>query len=299
MIRYEDIEYEQLNNLNDANGRVTITETIPGISFGFMPSQNVKFFAGVHEGFAPPTVADSINGDGESVDTDPEHSTNYEVGFKSQPVDGVTFDGTYFRNEFDNLIASGSVAGNVPLAQGEALFEGAELLLRLDSDKLARTSFNLYTEVAWTWLWTAEQLTPFIRVEDGLPVGGEDTTGNRQPYAPEHAVTARIGYAEKGLFDVHLEAVYVGKQFADFLNLEDGSDHPDGPNSNNARSGQFGAIDEQLIFNFGATYTYQPTKTDIFLSIKNLFDEEYIVDRTRGILPGAPQLVHVGVKQAF
>lgn len=298
IIRYEEIEYDQLNNLNDKRGAIEITETVPGISFGFMPSKSVKFFAGVHEGFAPPTVADSINGEGESVDTESEHSTNYEAGFKSQPVDGMTLDGTYFRNEFDNLIASGSVAGNVPLAQGEALFEGAELLLRLESDKLAGTSFNLYTQVAWTWLWSAEQLTPFVQVANGLPVGG-DTTGNRQPYAPEHTVTARVGYAKKGQFDVHLEAVYVGEQYGDFLNLEDGSDHPDGPNSNNARSGQFGTIDEQLIFNFGATYTYQPTKTDFYVAIKNLFDEEYIVDRTRGILPGAPQLVHFGIKQAF
>lgn len=298
MVRYENIEYSQLNNLNGSQGEVDITETIPGISFGFAPSKNVLFFMGVHEGFAPPTVADSINGNGGSIDTDAEHSTNFEAGFKSQPLRGITLDGTYFRNDFDNLIASGSVAGNVPLAQGEALFEGAELYARLDSDKLAGTSFNFYGLVAWTWLWTAEQSSPFIRVDNGLPVGG-DTTGNRQPYAPEHLVTARIGYAQPGLFDVNLEAVYVGDQYADFLNLKRGSDHPDGPNSNNARSGQFGVIDEQIIFNLGATYTLVEYKTDVFFSVKNLLDEEYIVDRTRGILPGAPRLFQVGLKQNF
>lgn len=298
MIRYEDIEYEQLNNLNNAEGEKKISEVIPGVSVGFAPSRNVLLFAGIHEGFAPPTVADSINGNGGSIDTDSEHSTNIEVGLKSQPLRGVTLDTTYFHNDFDNLIATGSVAGNVPLAQGEALFEGSELYARLDSDKLIGTSFNVYGQIAWTWLWTAEQLSPFIRVDNGQPVGG-NTTGNRQPYAPEHLVTARIGYAQPGLFDVNFEAVYIDDQFADFLNLEKGSDHPDGPNSNNARSGQFGKIDAQIIFNLAATYTYQPTKTDIFLAVKNVFDEEYIVDRTRGILPGAPRLFQVGMKQNF
>ena len=32
---------------------------------------------------------------------------------------------------------------------------------------------------------------------------------------------------------------------------------------------------------------------------KNLQDELFIVDRTRGILPGSPRLVQAGVKFAF
>jgi Fe(3+) dicitrate transport protein len=112
--------------------------------------------------------------------------------------------------------------------------------------------------------------------------------GNRQPYAPEHLVTARIGYQQKN-FDINLEMVYVGDQFADFANNE----NPVG------NSGQFGKLDAYTIFNFGTTYTYEPTNTDIFFTVKNLFDDEYIVDRTRGILPGAPRLFHVGIKQDF
>ncbi len=54
-----------------------------------------------------------------------------------------------------------------------------------------------------------------------------------------------------------------------------------------------------MIFNLAATYTIDSTDTDLYFSVKNLFDHEYIVDRTRGILPGAPRLVQVGVKQSF
>ena len=34
-------------------------------------------------------------------------------------------------------------------------------------------------------------------------------------------------------------------------------------------------------------------------AVKNLFDELYIVDRTRGILPGSPRLVQAGVRLRF
>lgn len=299
MIRYENIQYEQYNKLNDTTGHTEITEVIPGVSVGFDAARNIHFFAGVHEGFSPPTVADSISGAGVTSEVGSEHSINFEAGVKSEPVRGLIFDGTYFRNDFDNLIATGSIAGgSLPLAEGEALFEGLELFARIDSNRLAGTSFNLYGQIAWTWLWTAEQSTPFFRVDNGNPVAG-DTTGNRQPYAPEHLVTARIGYAQPGVFDVHVEGIYIGEQYGDFMNLETGADHPGGPGGNDALSGQFGKVDDVFIVNLGATYTYQPTNTDIFVAVKNVFDEDYIVDRTRGILPGAPRLFHVGVKQNF
>ncbi len=47
------------------------------------------------------------------------------------------------------------------------------------------------------------------------------------------------------------------------------------------------------------TYTFEKTNTDIYFTVKNLFDEEFIVDRTRGILPGAPRLVQADLKQNF
>jgi Fe(3+) dicitrate transport protein len=37
----------------------------------------------------------------------------------------------------------------------------------------------------------------------------------------------------------------------------------------------------------------------VFVSVKNLFDQNYIVDRTRGILPGSPRLVQAGFKLDF
>ncbi len=310
--RYEDIHYKRRNKLADmpappavpvcpnppCAGTENIYAFIPGISVGYDPSDRIRFFAGVHEGFAPPRVEDSIANSGGSIDISPEESVNLEVGFRSELWRGLNIDSTYFRNDFSNLIAVGSVAGgDNPLAEGEALFEGLEVLVRLDSGRMYNKPWSLYSQVAFTWLPVAEQLSPFISVTTGLSVQG-DTTGNRQPYAPEYLVTPRIGYATRN-WDINLEMVYVSSQFGDFLNLKNGGQHPFGPNSLEALSGMFGEIPSYAIFNFATTYTVEKTNTDLYFTVKNLFDEDYIVDRTRGILPGAPRLIQAGLKQNF
>ncbi|MGQ0457390.1 MAG: TonB-dependent receptor domain-containing protein [Hyphomicrobium sp.] len=304
-VRYEDIDYTRTNKPTATSSATTrgtaeFQEFIPGVSVGFEPAKNVLFFAGIHEGFAPPGVADVISGGGGSVDTNPEKSTNIEIGFKTSPLIGLLLDGTYFRNDFDNLIAVGSIAGGglSNVAQGEALFEGFELGGRVDSNKWTGANWNVYGQLAWTYLWQAEQSSAFRDAVTGAIVAGS-LAGNRQPYAPEHTITARIGYGLRN-FDAHVEIVYIDEQFADFQNFNSAAEATGSTGGIlNSLNGRFGKIDDYVIFNAGVTYTYEPTNTDIFLAVKNVFDEEYIADRTRGILPGAPRLFHVGLKQNF
>jgi Fe(3+) dicitrate transport protein len=92
------------------------------------------------------------------------------------------------------------------------------------------------------------------------------------------------------IFDAHFETVFVGEQFSDFANTEVA------PVNGN---GQFGKINDYVIVNFATTYHVKPINTDFFVSLKNMLDEDYIVDRTRGILPGAPRLVQAGFKVSF
>jgi Fe(3+) dicitrate transport protein len=54
-----------------------------------------------------------------------------------------------------------------------------------------------------------------------------------------------------------------------------------------------------VVLNVGTTYHAKPLNTDFFVTLKNLLDETYIVDRTRGILPGSPRLVQAGFKVNF
>ena len=68
-------------------------------------------FAGMHRGFSPPGVADIVTAQGGTVDLDAELSWNYELGVRSQPLDGVSLEATVFRLDFENQIVPASVAG--------------------------------------------------------------------------------------------------------------------------------------------------------------------------------------------
>jgi len=220
----------------------------------------------------------------------------------------VKTDLTLFHNDFENLIALGTVGGNdTPVAQGQALFQGIEFLNRIDTADLFNWTHNPYVQVAYTWVPTVESTTAFRCLPQSNGViaptcpGGNvlgSKEGNRLPYAPEHLVTATVGYSHPSGFDAHLETVFVAEQFGDFMNLESGADHPNGVNSDAARSGQFGMVKDFAVVNFASTYRVY-TGLDLFVSVKNLLDKEYIVDRVRGILPGSPRLVQAGFKYEF
>lgn len=280
VIRYEHIENERENILNGQRNDVNMSEWVPGISAAYMPNNQYTYFAGVHRGFAPPRTEDLIVGNG-SQDVDAERSTNYELGMRARPTKALSIETTAFYNDFDNLIAVGSVAANLPgLSQGRAKFGGLELMGNYDFDN------GIYSRAAYTWLPIAEQSSPFRRVDNNVAIGGS-ASGNRQAYAPEHTLTAAFGY-RKGNWDAMLEAVHVGEQFADFAETR----------AQNA-TGINGQIKSFTIFNAAINYKMPQHRTTLFLVGKNIFDREYIVDRTRGILVGMPALVHVGARYDF
>jgi Fe(3+) dicitrate transport protein len=280
ILRYEYIENIRNNKLNGQSGSEVLTEWVPGISAAYTIKNNFTIFGGVHKGFAPPRVEDMIVGNG-STEVSAEKSTNYELGLRVRPTKALGLETSAFYNDFDNLIAVGSVAANLPaLSQGKARFAGLEVLGTYDFDN------GIYSRAAYTWLPVAEQTSPFRRVDNNVVVGNS-ASGNRQPYAPENTITASFGYRMNN-WDAMIEAVHVGKQFADFGET----------NAVNA-TGQNGEIPSYTIYNAAVNYKIPEAKTTIFLVGKNIFDKEYIVDRTRGILTGMPALIQIGARYDY
>jgi len=278
MLRHESIGADRTNRLTGQGGSSRVSETLPGIGVTWNPSKTLTVFSSLHRGFAPPRVEDLIGSTGTVTEVDPEKSTNFELGVRSQPMAGVAVQAAYFRTDYDNLIAVGSIAGgSTPLSQGKALFEGLEL------GGQAEANSGLFARAAYTWLPTAEQTEAFRRVDTGAVVG---VTGNRQPYAPKHTLTAAAGYAT-GPFRGEIEAQYVGKQFSDFANTVAPS-----------ADGQRGEIAAYTVWNAALNYRFDKALSG-FVTVKNLADKTYIVERTRGIQVGMPRLVQVGARYAF
>ncbi len=281
IVRYESIDSRRTNLLaNSAPGSAKVTETSPGIGATWNPTADWTVFTSLYEGFAPPRVEDLIGGSGTVTDVRPERSTNFELGLRGRPLADTAVQLAYFRNDFKNLVAVGSIAGgSTPLSEGKALFEGVELSGR------AELGGGFFGRLAYTWLPTAEQDSPFVSVANPLDTRG--ASGNRLPYAPRHTATAAVGYRTGG-FRSEVEVQHVGDQFSDF-------DQTRTPSAN----GQTGLIDSYSIVNATASYQLAPKGATLFVTAKNLFDRDYIVDRTRGILVGMPRLVHVGLRYDF
>lgn len=306
-VRVESIRFERINRIDPANpesGSSYLTEALPGFGINYTPSEKVTAFFGVHRGFSPPRTEDAISNLGLATDVGPEHSWNYELGARTRPWKGVNLEGTLFHTYFEQQSAVGSIAGgSTPLATGEARYQGLEFVGRTDLGDLFDTPHNVYLQSSYTWVADAEALSPFrcVPVDGKIPsaclngmVAGSQA-GHRMPYAPEHLLTATVGYQHPIGFDFHLETVLVGEQFSDFHNATS----PTNPDGTANLSGQMGRISDYTIVNLATTYQVKPLNTDVFVSVKNLFDEDYIVDRTRGIQTGSPRLVQAGFRTRF
>jgi Fe(3+) dicitrate transport protein len=111
-------------------------------------------------------------------------------------------------------------------------------------------------------------------------------TGNRLTYAPEHLLTFGVGYAQPSGLDLLLEVVHTSDQFGDDLNTIAGT-----------ADGQRGLIPAHTMLN--SAVNYDLGRATVFLTVKNLLNDTFIVDRARGLLPSMPRLFQVGVRTRF
>jgi Fe(3+) dicitrate transport protein len=301
-VRVESIEYERLNRLTAQSGATDLTEVIPGLGVTYDVSDAVTLYAGVHRGFAPPRVEDIISASGGVVDLDTEESTNWEIGLRGDASPGVRFDVTAFRMDFENQIVPASVAGGVGAtltSAGETLHAGVEGSLNVslrEAGVMQRDDITLRASA--TYLADASyegarfsNIAGFNCAGIVPPTPGPtcvSVTGNRLPYAPEWIAAVAIGYERGDWLQTQFEVQYTGEMFADDLNTIAQS-----------ANGQIGLIEDATIVNWAANVTPNGGDLTFFLTVKNIFDETYIVDRARGILPGAPRLVQAGVTVSF
>ncbi|HYD86133.1 MAG TPA: TonB-dependent receptor [Vitreimonas sp.] len=140
---------------------------------------------------------------------DPDQTINYEIGVKTDLVDGLLrVDAAAFHIEWSDiqlLVFDGAVSGNAN--GGGAESQGVEWTTTLTpSDALT---------VVWSGAYTNTQLTDDT---DPIVVGGQD--GDPLPYAPEWASTVDVSYEWTvfGNADAHLGGAwrYVGEQSTGF-----------------------------------------------------------------------------------
>lgn len=291
-------------DLDGAYGETALTEVIPGVGATLAARDGLAFFAGVHRGFAPPRNEDVIGNTGGVIELAPERSWNWEAGARWSAPSGWTVDATLFRMDFENQVVPASVAGGTGAAltsAGRTLHQGAELDLRGDLGVVS--GWTPFVQAAATWLPVARfegERYAFVgtagndvvgKVYAGQDAGATRTRvavgGNRLPYAPEWAVTGTVG-VRRAAFDLSLEGVHVGRQFGDAVNTR-----------RLVPDGQQGALPATTLWNVAANWRSAPLGVTVFATVKNLLDDLVLVDRTRGLLPGMPRLLQVGIERGF
>lgn len=313
-LRVEHVDYQRINRQPVAGhpegvqGRSSLTQLIPGLGVTLLASESATLFAGVHRGFAPPRTEDLIdNTTGGVVDLEPEYSWNYEAGIRAQPVTGLTFETTAFRMDFQNQIVPASVAGGsgaVLTSAGRTEHSGIEVAATASTRERWSWRHDLSLSLAYTWIPVARfagERYAFVGRTGADVIGkvygaqnGTGTrdpvavTGNRLPYAPRHLLTAGLGWALPNGVGIQVEAVHVGAQFGDPLNT-----------TVTVADGQQGPIPAVTLWNLTLQGELPGPGLTGFVAIKNLFDELYLADRTRGLLPGSPRMVQVGTGWRF
>jgi len=286
-------------------GSASLDKVLPGIGATWALSDTVTLYGGVHRGFAPPRVEDIITSTGGSVDLGPELSWNYELGLRGTLVRGLSADATIFAMAFDNQIVAQSVAGGVGTtltSAGRTVHRGAEFSLDASSRAAAwiGDDIDVFARLALTWVAEARYDSTRIATPpcfDGATIGtpvatragpvpcgiARDFNGNRLPYSPEWLLSGALGIEHRG-FTGQVEMVSQSAMFGDDVNLIPVT--PDG---------QRGRIPGWTQFNAALSYGPPGGRWEVFTSLRNIFDRLYIVDRARGILPGQPLTVQVGL----
>ena len=290
-VRVEHIRFNRTNRLanggSGVSGDTTLTRLIPGIGVSHTLGERLTVFGGAHRGFAPPRTEDVVSNTGGVIDLDPELSWNYEAGVRSTLRPGVGLDATFFRMDYENQVIPASLAGGVGAALtngGTTLHQGIEFASAIDTAALTGSRHNVYVRAAYTYVPVAKFTgTRFSNISG---FGTVSVSGNRLPYAPETLATIGVGYSHSRGLDVMVEAVRTSDQFGDDLNTVTST--PDG---------QRGLLPGYTMWNTAANYSVR--RATVFFVVKNLLDDLFIVDRSRGILPGAPRLMQAGIKFKF
>lgn len=263
----------------------SVAALIPGAGFNYILQKRVNVFGGVHRGFAPPAIKNSVSAAGQVFELEPQLSWNYELGFRAALPRGVDFELTGFLLDFQKQVIpvseSSGGAGSGFANGGRTLHVGAEGSLRLDFGKIFGSEHSIYLEANGTFSRATFASDRFV--------GGEkvNVRGNFLPYAPQWFSTQTLGWVAPTGLELQLTGNYVGEQFTDVLNSA--APAADG------RSGKMPAY-----FLADATARQRLGRFVFFAACKNLFDERVLVSRRpTGIRVGVPRLVLCGVECRF
>lgn len=252
---------------------------IPGLGVAYDVKENWKVLAGVHKGFAPPGVPNTV---GEAAFSKEEESVNYELGtrYSQGNFAGELFA---FLNDYENLLgrdsfsAGGGGTGDA-FNGGEVQVKGLEATIGYDAAHLAAlpTAYRLPLTASYTYTH-GEFQNSFVST---FGEWGTVSKGDELPYMPRHQL-----YLSAGL-ETDQWGASLGGKFVDDMRSQAGS----GPITASR------LVEAHWTFDLAGEYKLTD-HVSAFATAENIFDETYVAARRpAGVRPGAPLTVMAGIK---
>jgi Fe(3+) dicitrate transport protein len=314
-LRNENVWYDrEIMRLNYKDTLISagsdVVALIPGAGLNYNFTSNFGLFAGIHRGFAPPRTKDAINNDGEDLQLEAEKSWNSELGTRVK-VGKMEFEYTVFHMDFSNQVIpvseSSGGAGTGYINGGETRHSGMELSLLLPFDDYLPEQWGAQVSFAGTWVNSVFSGDRFVLAKtpsrNDLSNVYVNVKGNTTPYAPELTFVASFTLENAAGWGVRTWANYTGSQYTDALNtgnvyqwIDIDAADADYRYVQATANGRIGKLDAFMVANISAWYEHQNTGLGFNLSVKNIFDERYVVSRRpQGIRVGMPRFISAGV----
>lgn len=272
-VRYTNVKYNRNDFVASRKDALTSDAFIYSAGLIYKILDHSRVYTTFSKGFQPPALNSALAPGtvDANIDLQPETSENFELGFRTNPVSWLSLNVSAYRMDFDNkVITEGGVNKNA----GSSYHRGIETEIELGA-------------------WSGLSLFANATIQKATFSNGEND-GNILPNAPQRLAAAGIRYRvplamEKHKLVLNLSHNYVGKQYSDALNTEQGS-----------ADGKIGAVPSYNVTNF--TVNYNRKHWGVYFNLNNVFDEKYFTLRWAswsGIIPSPGRNFMTGVNFKF
>lgn len=250
---------------------------LPGLGVHYRVGESSGIFAGVHRGFGPP-------GPGNSDETRPEESINYEMGYRREGLPW-NMQLVAFYSDYDNLLgrdttaAGGSGSGDA-FNGGAAEVRGLEASFATDLGQ----SFDLPLGLPLSLSYTYTEATFGSSFVSGFAGWGDSVErGDALPYLPPHQVSLGVGLTHRRA-SVFADLSYTASTRAL-------------PGQGPIPAEQL--VDDHLLVDLTANLILR-SRIRLFLQMRNLTDEVYVAARRpAGLRPGIGRTTLAGLAWDF
>jgi Fe(3+) dicitrate transport protein len=255
----------------------TYNEPLFGLGLTYQTGERSELYANVSESYRPLRFDDLINPASELAgDNAPDSSQamNYEIGYRSQPTEGLVFDVSLFRIDFDDRIEQiqVNISDVERVNSGDSRHQGLEFSVEYDLLAGSPQSLKLFANASLLDAEIRSSINPAL-------------VGNTPAFAPDYLVRTGLLF-DNQQWNAALIATLVADQYWQDSNQPRGS----GDSEIAAEIPAYEVLDFSIEYFLNERWSF-------FGGINNLLDQDYYSRvRNDGIEPALERTMYAGLR---